>query len=499
MLESSPVFAGPRRLALGLLFLPPLLVMVARIHSPLRGHHLFRQAHVAANIDKYVGLGLSLVPRTWNLDVPFSLFDFPAYQLLVAELCRWFGLPALPAARAVNVLVFVLILLVYGLLLGRTRLPLAQRALALLLFAYAPINVFYLSSPMVDGLALLAAAVSLLGWMKWEDAGQPAWYAMSLSAGVLATLVKNPVYLPTLLAILWVRFRARGFRGLLGLDLALLVAALGASVLWFKLLSNAVNGQSEILSAWEGEQYFGPAAERLHPASWGPILFGLGLLALNPLTLALALAGAGLAWRRGKAGHEVWVGLLQGSAFTLLVFFHRCRVHSYYLLPFVFPLAVASSHGLRRFTVWWRARIGRRSSRVLPAAVIGVTLVSSWLGVQNMSIAEPWLESRGEWIQGLTDPRDFVVYVVATEEGNWNPEYLYFARRDGYNLWRGRLTRHDLAALYVRFAGSYRRLFVFSADEEADVALDALGAPAVAMDRRRRLYRLEPGWLWPST
>ena len=100
--------------------------------------------------------------------------------------------------------------------------------------------------------------------MKWEDAVQPAWYAMSLSAGVLATLVKNPVYLPTLLAILWVRFRARGFRGLLGLDLALLVAALGASVLWFKLLSNAVNGQSEILSAWEGEQYFGPAAERLH-------------------------------------------------------------------------------------------------------------------------------------------------------------------------------------------------------------------------------------------
>ena len=147
MLESSPVFAGPRRLALGFLFLPPLLVMVARIHSPLRGHHLFRQAHVAANIDKYVGLGLSLVPRTWNLDVPFSLFDFPAYQLLVAELCRWFGLPALPAARAVNVLVFVLILLVYGLLLGRTRLPLAQRALALVLFAYAPINVFYLSSP----------------------------------------------------------------------------------------------------------------------------------------------------------------------------------------------------------------------------------------------------------------------------------------------------------------------------------------------------------------
>jgi hypothetical protein len=470
--------------------------MVARIDSPLQGHHLFRQAHVAANIDKYVALGPSLVPRTWNLDVPFSLFDFPAYQLLVAELCRRFVLPVLPAARAVNVLVFALLLLAYGLLLERTRLPSAQRTLALVLFACAPINVFYLSSPMVDGLALLAAAASLLGWLKWEDAGSPGWYAMSLAAGVLATLVKNPVYLPTLLAILWVRFRKRGVRGLLGSDLVLLVAALGAAVLWFKLLSNAVNGQSVFLSHWEGEQYFGPPAERFHPASWGPVLFGLGILALNPLTLALALAGARHAGRR--AGQEVSVGLLLGSAFTVLVFFHRCRVHSYYLLPFVFPLSVASSHGLRRLRAWWWARIGRRSSRALPAVLIGVTLLSSGLGVQMMSIAEPWLESRGKWIQGLTDPRDFVVYVVSTEEGNWNPEYLYFARRDGYNLWRGRLTRHDLAGLYVRFAGSYRRLFIFSADEESDVALDALGAPAVAMDRRRRLYRLEPGWIWPG-
>jgi hypothetical protein len=489
--ESRPV--------VGLLLLAPLLVMTARIDSPLQGHHLFRQAHVAANIDKFVALGPSLVPRTWNLDVPFSLFDFPAYQLLVAELCRRFAWSVLPAARAVNVLVFVLILLVYGLVLGRTRLPGAQRALALLLFASAPINVFYLSSPMVDGLALLAAAVSLWGWVKWEDAGQPGIYAMSLSAGVLATLVKNPVYLPTLLAILWLRFRARGFRGLLGPDLVLLVAALGASVLWFKLLSSAVNGQSELLSRWEGEQYFGPPAERLDPASWGPVLFSLGLLALNPLTLTLALAGAGLAGWRGKAGHEVWLGLLLGSAVTLLVFFHRCRVHSYYLLPFVFPLAVASSHGLRRLTAWWRARIGRRSSQVLPAAVIGATLLSSWLGVRNMSIAEPWHESRGNWIQRLTDPRDFVVYVVTEAEGNWNPEYLYFARRDGYNLWRGRLTRHDLAGLYVRFAGSYSRLFIFSADAESDVALDALGAPAVAAERRRRLYRFEPSWIWPST
>jgi len=484
---------------LGLLFLPSVVGMAARIASPLRGHNLFRQAHVAANIDAFLARGASLTPGTWNLDVPFRLFDFPAYQLLVAELCRHLSLPPLPAARALNILIFVLTLLVCGRVLERICRRETQRALALLFLAYAPLNVFYLSAPMVDGLAVLAASASLWGFVKWEDEHRALWYVVMVSTGVLSALVKNPVYLPTLLAILWCRFRARGIRGLMEADVVVLVAAVGASVVWFKLFSNVVNGQSAFLSPWEDEQYFGHLADRFGPANWGPVLVGLGLLGLNPLTLALAVYGAWLPARGARDGREILPGLLLGGAVTLLVFFSRCRVHSYYLLPFLFPLAFASSRGLWRLGAWWRAWRGGRSWWVLPAVTIAVTLLCSWRGAQTMSEDRPFLEPRGQWIQAHTDRHDFVVYVVVEAEGNWNPEYLYFARRQGFNLWRGRLTRSDLAELYVRFAGAYRRLFIFSADAEANAALDALGAPVVATDRRRRLYGFEPSWIWPAS
>jgi hypothetical protein len=470
--------------------------MAMRIGAPLRGHHLFRQAHVAANIDRYVALGLSLTPRTWNLDVPFSFFDFPAYQLLVAELCRHFALPTLPVARAVSVLLFALILGVYAVLLRHTCTPEMPRALTLVLFAYAPLNLFFLSAPLPDGLALLAAAVSLWGFVRWEDERRLEAWAVMVSAGLLSSLIKNPIYLPVLLAILWRRFRARGGRGLLEPDVVLLVAGVGAAVLWFKLLSNAVNGQSAFLSEWEGEHYFGVLADRFRLAGWGPILVGLGTLTFNPLTLGLALAGACLLLRRTEPGQELYVGLLLGNGATLLIFFNRCRVHSYYLLPCVFPLAFASAHALWRAAEWWKEKRGRWRW-VLPAAVMGVTLVSTWAGLATMSEGPPWLESRGQWIQGLTDPNDFIVYVVAPGQGNWNPEYLYFAQREGYNLGQDRLTPDALAAVYVRFAASYRRLLIFCVDDSSNEKLKSLGAPVVATDRRRRLYRLEPRWIWP--
>jgi len=475
----------------------PLLVVASRIPAALAGHHLFRQAHVAANIDKFVAEGLSLRPRTYNLDAPLSLFDFPAYQLLVAQICRVGTLPSLPTARAVSGLCLVGLLLAYHRVLCRLRVPLTPAAHALLFFAAAPMVVFYFSAPIVDGLALLGAGVSLWAFTEWEGGGGLPWYELMIGGGVLSTLVKSPVFLGTLVAILFARLRRAGARSLFRLDLAVFVAAIAATLVWFKLYTNAVHGQADFLSSWEQEQYFGPLADRLHPAKWQPIAIGLGTLALNPLTAALVPLGAWGLLRRSGARRSLAAGLLLGSAVTLLVFFSRCRVHSYYLLPFVFPLALAAALGLHRLQALCRVRGLRRLSRLLPTAAIAATLLTGWLGLKTMSTALPWLEARGHFIQGLTDPRDFVVYAVDGQEDNWNPEYLYFARRDGYNLWRGRLNRDALGGLYVAFAGRYRRLFVFSASAEADAALDALGAPAVATDRRRRLYRLEPGWIWP--
>lgn len=41
-----------------------------------------------ANIEKYLADGLSLHPESYDQDVPCSLFDFPACELVVASLVR---------------------------------------------------------------------------------------------------------------------------------------------------------------------------------------------------------------------------------------------------------------------------------------------------------------------------------------------------------------------------------------------------------------------------
>jgi 4-amino-4-deoxy-L-arabinose transferase-like glycosyltransferase len=66
-------------------------------------------------------------------------------------------------------------------------------------------NLFYYQCPMVDCLAVFLALVSLYGYVRWDSA-EPrhplGFFLLLLLAGALATLIKNPVYLPFFIAIL---------------------------------------------------------------------------------------------------------------------------------------------------------------------------------------------------------------------------------------------------------------------------------------------------------
>jgi len=78
------------RLGWGLAVLGPsaLLAVASGLREPIGGSHVFRQSHVASNIEKFVERGLSLRPATYNENVPFSAFDLPLCQLAVASVCR---------------------------------------------------------------------------------------------------------------------------------------------------------------------------------------------------------------------------------------------------------------------------------------------------------------------------------------------------------------------------------------------------------------------------
>jgi hypothetical protein len=480
-------------------FLPCLLLVGQDLGRRIDGAHTFRQAHVAANIEKYLAQGLSLRPATYNLDIPYSLFDFPLYQLAVAGLCRALGTRVLVTARVVNVVIFAVLCFVLERLLARCRVHPRHALFCLGLFLAAPLNLFYFSNPMVDGLAVLLSFISLYAFVCWEEAttGGLGFWALMVVAGVLSTLIKNPVFLPVCLAMASHLVVRRGWRSLLRPGFVCFGAAIVAAILVFKLYSNRVNGIASFWAQGEADANFGLLSDRLRPESWQGIIHGLGYLTLNPWTGSLALFGAFVYLRKGNRRYRgLFLGLLLGVLVTLLVFFGRNRPHNYYQLPFAFTLCFFTAYGLHRIVVQARAnwpRGGRTAAALVVVGVAGVTWPYSRMGYGEL--AAPTIDeiaARGESIRAWTDPADFVVYLVDSEPEDWNPAYLYFAKRDGYNVPRSDFSAATLTRVHLRYGRRYQRVFVACPTRPRilSLRLEGWGLPLAAAGASGRLYQM---------
>jgi hypothetical protein len=481
-------------------FLPCLLLVGQDLGRRIDGAHTFRQAHVAANIEKYLAQGLSLRPATYNLDIPYSLFDFPLYQLAVAALCRALGSPVLATARVLNLAILALLCFALERLLGRCRAHPRHALFCLGFFLAAPLNLFYFSNPMVDGLAVLLSFVSLYAFVCWEEAttGGLGFWALMVVAGVLSTLIKNPVFLPVCLAMASHLVVRRGWRSLLRPGFVCFGAAIVAAILLFKLYSNRVNGIASFWGQGEADANFGLLGDRLRPENWQGIMHALGYLTLNPWTGALALLGAFVYLRKGNRRYRgLFLGLLVGGLVTLLVFFGRNRPHSYYQLPFAFTLCFFAGYGLHRIVVLARVhwpRSGRAGAALAVVSVAAVTWSYSREGYGELTA--PTIEeiaARGEAIREWTTPADFVVYLVDSEPEDWNPAYLYFAKRDGYNIPRSDFSAATLMRVYRSYEPRYRRVFVACPTRPRILCLrlEGWGLPLAAAGFSGRLYRME--------
>ena len=150
------------------ILVPAIVMMTLGLFTPVHGNFYFRQAHVAANIEKYVAHGLSMTPETYNLDIPYALFDFPLYQLIVAGATRAFSGDPLVIARLLSILCFVLSFIVIDWLLARSSICESQQLFVLFFFVYAPLNLFYFQTPLVDCLAILLGLFSLYALTRWD-------------------------------------------------------------------------------------------------------------------------------------------------------------------------------------------------------------------------------------------------------------------------------------------------------------------------------------------
>ncbi len=486
--------------------LSAVAMMVKDLDAPIHGSFYFRQAHVAANIEHFVGNGPSLAPETYNLDVPYSVFDFPLYQLMVAAICRTFRTDALLTARVVNLVIFGLTLLLVDRLLALAGMRRFNRLVAIFLFCFSPMNLFYYQSPFVDPLAISLSLLSLYAYIALEatdGARRLLWLAILLAASVLSTLIKSPIYLPVFVAVVvdavWRRFEPMALWELLSY-----VAATSSTVLGFKAWSNRVNGVTGFFDAYEAREYFGPLTDRFDPESWHRIGGILHHDAANTLTVALAVLGVGLWAFRSRSRHKaLFLALVLGWILTLVVFFNRFTWHNYYLLGFEFPLAFFGAYALDRVRVLsrvWRLWEGPRLGLPVSAAfavVAGYTVVASTIAMQDLAATPTeWIRLSGEFIRRSTAPDDFVVYMVESQDfRDWNPVFLYFAQRRGYNVTTRRIEKHPsiLSRLEARFGSSSGRFLVFcpaSAVPRLAPLIESQGARLVEAGPSGWLYRM---------
>lgn len=494
---TRPARASAVGLALRLLILAfPLAFFLANLFQPIHGAHIFRQTHVAANIEHFVRDGIFSRPAIYNHDEPRAYFDTPVYQAIVAALSGPTGGDPVLLGRLVNLLVFVAGFFVLDRILVRLAATPFARACTLAFTVLAPVTLYFGDAIMPDPLAVALAFGSLLAFLEWERAPRVAPWVAMVATGVLATLIKNPVYLPVAVTILaWTAWH-RGPRALLRPEWIGYVVAIGATVVGYAVLTARANHPAGV-PADEWRWYFGSGAGRLSVAPWAEIGKSLRDEVLNPVLAMLAVIGVIAALRAtGERAARAVLVLVAACVVTVLVFFNLHYEHDYYQLPFAFPLALAAAYGLDRLRGATRARW--RLGRAWDVALLVLLLVVSvrhtlgWYQRLSSTSAAPVMAA-GAWLRTQTDPADFVVFVHRSESLSWNPAYLYFAKREGYNLVASRISRAALDDVALRFGDRYRRLFVFApafTGEEPVRALDALGLPVAAEGPAGRLYLL---------
>jgi hypothetical protein len=489
-------------LAAVLIVIAAALVMALDLGAPIHGDYYFRQGHVAANIEKFLSGGISLIPATYNRDIPFSVFNFPAYEYIVVVLSRLFGGDPLATSRVVGILFFLGSAVYVHRITSFCSVGPRTRLLTLLFFSFSPLTLFYFHIPIPDSGVMFLSFVSFDAFLRWEIDGKALHLVVMVASGILATLMKNPVYLAFLSAQAWYLFSKRGISGVLRPAFMVHVAAVAVAVVGFKLFSNSVNGVEGLFAASEGEAYFGPLRDRFDENSWGRIFEVLTTQALTPVGSVLAVFGAPFYWTRTKsAQRNVMASLLVGSVVAGLVFFNRHTWHAYYQLPFVLPLSFFAASGIDAL-VELGTRIPKRVWWGWAALLGAVVLVSLFEARASFSEREAnptaWIAEQGRFIREETQPDDFVVYLLDTDDGrDWNPLFLYEAHRDGYNLTRARFGRRPqvLEGIRARFAPEYARVLVFcpaAMSPKFTERLASLGAKLYAAAPAGFLYELPP-------
>src|SRR5258708_7810222 len=188
-------------LALSLAALAALLlgfgVLAARWRLPLLGMHSMRQTHTAITVYWLMRGSPWFAYETPVLGAPWSLpLEFPFYQLLVARLAEWTGLPLDSTGRLVSYLFLVLTIIPVRMLARAWKLDNSYVRVFAILLLTSPIYLFWGTAFLIETFVVFFCFWFLA---EVELATRPShWtaFALSIFCGAVGALGKIMTFVP---------------------------------------------------------------------------------------------------------------------------------------------------------------------------------------------------------------------------------------------------------------------------------------------------------------
>ncbi|MBF0287360.1 MAG: hypothetical protein HQM14_06025 [SAR324 cluster bacterium] len=424
------------------------------------GSHIFRQTMMTSNIFHFIENGISLTTKLFTKNHTHKIFDFPIYQQLVTGIIVLFELEIVQAGRALNIFIYVLTTLVLYKILVFLDLKRQLIFIVLFLFSLSPLGIFYSRALIPDNLPVLLGFLSLFYFLKWDllKSNKIYHYTGMTATGILAALIKNPIYLPIVIAIIMYLAFNRRWKQLLSPAIITFLTTILMTVIFFRLYSNYVNQGDPFLSAtWEHYWYFSNMQDRMNPLHYFALIKQYFRDVVPPPFLFFAIVGIFIYQKNyNNQSKYLFLGLLLGSIITILIFFNVMRRHNYYWIPYIFITCFFTGCCIDWFYSSLQGWLTKKTSRyrlmrwnqellcktIIPRSMILVFISLTVLLSYRFTITrveQHWQINAGMMINQNTPLNAMVIYVVSNDAG-WDPSYLYYARREGYNVSSSGLT-----------------------------------------------------------
>ncbi len=394
---------------------------------------------------------------SWRGDAsPRLAQEFPLYHWLVLAPMKA-GLPLQASAKCVSILLWAIAFLCLQPLWKRS-LESFQPLIANLFFTLAPLSWFFSQAIMPESLMMALSIAFMLCAVRYVESPSfvrmlPCWVL-----GVLAMLVKPPVFTHLVLAAMVLMFWQQGWKKTLTrweLFPAAVLAGLGV-LAWAAYCTHSSASFGNWSPASNLRGFLGDFSTRLQPRFYLKIGAYVTAFILTPL--GVVLAGLGV-WQIIRL--HIW--RVPGSrplllwSLSLLFFYavwgvHGPGNHSYYNLPALVPASWLCAWGtaclFRSITNLQPALQKICYAAVLLALLIPAAGATAYLFKQDLILLEA-----SSWVRENTQTNDLVLFAPNHRadmiEYPENPCFTYLSKRRGW-IWTKYLKPADREAALQR-------------------------------------------------